>query len=237
MKTIAFVFYYVTPYIALSVFVGGIIYQLNRWRQKSPVPAHLSLFPRPQGRGRRWLDTLVDMFTLKGLFRVNKPLWIGGFMMHFGLLLLLLGHVRAFTDYYLLWDLLNWGEEQQHMFSVVGGTIAGVLFMIPLFYLLTRRFGGAVKWLSKPEDYFVLGLLIMIAITGNHMRFVLDPNQHEIRSFLQGLFRLNWQPVPVTAGISFIYHFAFVQLLMVYFPFSKLMHTIGSVFSKMVAKS
>jgi len=28
-----------------------------------------------------------------------------------------------------------------------------------------------------------------------------------------------------------------VQLLMVYFPFSKLMHTIGTVFSKMVARS
>jgi nitrate reductase gamma subunit len=237
MRTIAYIFYYITPYIALTIFVAGIIYQLTRWSRKSPVPANLSLFPRPQGRGGRVLDALVDMFTLKGLFRVNRPLWIGGFIMHLGLLLLAMGHVRAFTDYYFLWDLLQWGEEQQHMFSAVAGSIAGILFMFPLFYLLARRFAGAVKWLSNPEDFLVLALLIIIAITGNHMRFVVDPDQHEVRNFLQGLFRFAWQPAPVSAGISFVYHFAFVQLLMIYFPFSKLMHTIGSLFSKMVARS
>ena len=236
MRTIAFIFYYLTPYIALFVFVAGIVYQLARWRQQSPVPANLSLFPRPRGRLARVADTLLDMFTLKGLFKVNKPLWIGGFVMHFGLLLLVLGHVRAFTDYYFLWDLLRWGEEQQHQFSVVAGSIAGFLFMFPLFYLLARRFSGPLKWLSNPEDYLVLGLLIMIAVTGNHMRFVVDPDTHEVRHFLQGLFRLNWQTAPVSAGISFVYHFAFVQILMVYFPFSKLMHTIGGLFSKMVAR-
>jgi nitrate reductase gamma subunit len=234
---IGFFFYYITPYIALLVFVGGIAYQLYRWFRKPTVPAHLSLFPRPQGRLGRVLDMLVDMFTLKGLFRVNKPLWIGGFTMHLGLLLLMLGHVRAFTDYYFLWNLLGWGEEQTHMFSAVAGTIAGLLFMFPLFYLLARRFSGAVKWLSTPEDYFALILLLGIAITGNHMRFVLDVDSHEIRNFFHGLASFNWQPVPASAGTSFIYHFAFVQLLMVYFPFSKLMHTIGSVMSKMIARS
>jgi nitrate reductase gamma subunit len=76
-----------------------------------------------------------------------------------------------------------------------------------------------------------------IAITGMHMRLVLDPDQHAVRTFLQSLFTFSWKPTPESAGISFIYHFALVQLLMVYFPFSKLMHTVGSVFSKMVARS
>lgn len=234
---IGFLFYYITPYIALLVFIGGIAYQLYRWLKKPAMPAHLSLFPRPRGRLGRVLDMLVDMFTLKGLFRVNKPLWIGGFAMHLGLLLLLLGHVRAFTDYYFLWNLLGWGEEQTHMFSAVAGTIAGLLFMFPLFYLLARRFSGAVKWLSTPEDYFALILLLGIAITGNHMRFILHVDSHEVRNFFHGLASFNWQPVPASAGTSFIYHFAFVQLLMVYFPFSKLMHTIGTVLSKMTARS
>jgi len=237
MKTIAFILSYVTPYVAVIVFFAGIVYVLYTWRQKSTVPARLSLFPRPETRGGRILDTLVDMFTLRGLFRVNKPLWIGGLVMHLGLLLLMLGHVRAFTDYYFLWDLLQWGEEEQHMFSVVAGSIAGLLFMFPLFYLLARRFGGAVKWLSDPEDFLLLALLIMVAITGNHMRFVVDPDTHEVRRFLQGLFLFQRQPAPASAGVSFVYHFALVQLLMVYFPFSKLMHTIGAVFSKMVARS
>jgi len=234
---IAFLFYYVTPYVAVAIFLGGIAYRIYRWREKEPVPAHLSLFPRPRSRLGRVVDMLVDMFTLKGLWKVNKPLWVGGFVMHLGLLLLLLGHVRAFTDYYFLWDLLQWGEEQQTHFSHVAGLIVGILFMVPLFYLLARHFGGAVKWLSTPEDYSILFLLIGIAVTGNHMRFLLEVDSHQVRSFIQGLFLFRWQPAPVTAGTSFIYHFAFVQLLMVYFPFSKLMHTVGTVLSKMSARS
>jgi nitrate reductase gamma subunit len=237
METVAFLFYYITPYIAVVVFVGGIAYQLIRWQRKSSVAAHLSLFPRPQGRLGRLVDALVDMFTMKGLLKVNKPLWIGGFIMHLGLFLLATGHVRAFTDYYFLWDLLQWGEEQQAEFSRVAGSIAGMLFMVPLVYLLARRFSGAVKWLSNPEDYFVLVLLIGIAITGNHMRFLREVDAHQVRDFIQGLFFFRWQPAPISAGASFLYHFSFVQLLMIYFPFSKLMHTIGSVFSKMVARS
>ncbi len=237
MEMIVFLLSYITPYIAVIVFVGGIAYQVRRWRQKGPVPARLSLFPRPESRLGRLTNTLVDMFTMRGLLQTNRPLWIGGFMMHLGLLLLLLGHVRVVTDYYFLWDLLKWGEEQQHQFSAIAGIIAGFLFMVPLFYLLARRWSGPIKWLSVPEDYFVLVLLIGIAITGNHMRLLLHVDQNGIREFMQGLVLFDWKPVPQSAGASFIYHFSLVQLLMVYFPFGKLMHTIGSVFSKLVTKS
>jgi nitrate reductase gamma subunit len=187
MEAIAFLFYYITPYIAVVVFLGGIAYRLYRWRQKSPVPAHLSLFPRPQGRLGRLVDILVDMFTLKGLFQVNKPLWVGGFIMHLGLLFILVGHVRAFTDFYFLWNLLRWGEEQQHLFSAVAGTTAGVLFTLPLFYLLARRWSGAVKWLSTPEDFFLLFLLLGIAFTGFHIRLLEEVDVRELHRFFGGL--------------------------------------------------
>jgi nitrate reductase gamma subunit len=226
-----------TPYLAVIVFVGGIAYQLYRWQQSKSVPAHLSLYPRPESRLGRLLDALVDMFTLKGLFKVNKLLWAGGFIMHVGLLLLLLGHIRVVTDFYFLWDWLGWGEEETHTFSVIAGLTAGFLFMIPLFYLLGRRWGGTVKFLSTPEDYFVLVLLLGIAVTGNHMRMVLEVDQHAMREFMQGLFLFDWKPVPESAGISFVWHFASVQLLMIYFPFGKLLHTIGSIFNKMIMRS
>ncbi|HEY73956.1 MAG TPA: hypothetical protein G4N99_11850 [Thermoflexia bacterium] len=237
METIPFLFYYVTPYVAVIVFFGGIGYQLYRWGQKSQVRSHLSLYPRPESVGGRVLDALIDMFTLKGLFRVNKPLWVGGFIMHLGLLFVLGGHVRAFTDFYFLWDLLNWGDEQVHTFSAIAGTIAGTLFTLPLIYLLARRWSGAVKWLSTPEDFFLLFLLIGIGLTGFHMRLLQEVHVRELHAFFKGLVTFGWQPAPASAGGSFIYHFALVQLLMVYFPFSKLMHTIGVLYSKMVARS
>ena len=237
MSSLAYFLTHITPYIALAVFVGGLAYQLYGWRQKKPLAVHLSLFPRPEGRLARWGDALVDMFSLKGLLRVNKPLWAGGFIMHLGLFFLLMGHTRVIVDYPFVWNLLNWGADEQHQFSAVAGTLAGSLFVIPLFYLLARRWSGAVKWLSTPEDFFILLLLIGIALTGFHMRLVLDVDSHEIREFMQGLITFNWQDVPESAGGSFAYHFALVQILMIYFPFSKMQHVIGSVFSKMVARS
>ena len=237
MEVVEYILTYITPYIAVVVLIGGIAYQAYRWRQKSPVPANLSLHPRPESRIGRLGDALLDMFTMKGLFKVNKLLWVGGFVMHLGLLLLIVGHIRVVTDFYFLWDWLSWGEAETDTFSAVAGTSAGALFAIPLLYLLFRRFAGKIKILSTPEDYFVLVLLIGIAITGTHMRLVLDVEQHPMRVFMQGLYKFSWQPVPESSGVSFVWHFALVQLLMIYFPFGKLMHTIGSVFNKMVMRS
>ena len=237
METIGFLISYITPYIAVIVLIGGTIYQLYCWYQRKPVPAHLSLFPRPQSRVGRLGDALLDMFTLKGLFRVNKLLWAGGFIMHIGLLLLILGHIRVVTDFYFLWDWLRWGESELHTLSLTAGLSAGALFLVPLLYLFPRRFGGSVKWLSTPEDYFVLVLLISIAVTGMHMRMVLEVDQHAMRGFMQGLYTFSWKPVPESAGISFLWHFLLVQLLMIYFPFGKLIHTIGSILNKMVMRS
>jgi nitrate reductase gamma subunit len=237
VETIEYLLAYITPYIAVVVLIGGLAYQLYRWRQAKPVPAHLSLFPRPEGRLGRVGDMLVDLFTLKGLFTVNRLLWVGAFVMHVGLLLLILGHIRVVTDFYFLWDWLGWGESELHTFSLVAGMTAAVLFSIPLFYLLLRRWSGSVKFLSTPEDFFILFLLIAIAITGSHMRLVLEVDQHAMREFMQGLYTFNWQPVPESAGVSFLWHFVLVQMLMIYFPFGKLLHTIGSVFNKMVMRS
>jgi nitrate reductase gamma subunit len=237
MSVLAFIVYYITPYVAVVVFFGGLAYRIYRWWQKEPVAAHLSLFPRPEGTWGRLWHALVDMFTMKGLFRVNRLLWAGGFVMHLGLLFTLVGHIRAFTDFYFLWRILDWGSEQQHTFSAVAGTIAGVLFSVPLFYLLLRRWSGAMKWLSTPEDYFVLYLMIAIGLTGFHMRLLRDVQVQELHRFFGGLASFNWQPASLSAGTSFTYHFAFVQLLMIYFPFGKLTHTIGSLVSKMVARS
>ncbi|HSR29992.1 MAG TPA: respiratory nitrate reductase subunit gamma [Anaerolineae bacterium] len=237
MDVVEYILAYITPYIAVIVLISGVAYQMYRWSQRQPVPAHLSLFPRPESHIGRLGDTLLDMFTMKGLLRVNRLLWAGGFIMHVGLLLLILGHIRVVTDFYFLWDWLRWGEKELHTFSLVAGLLAGFLFMIPLFYLLSRRFSGSVKWLSTPEDYFVLVLLVAIAITGMHMRMVIEVDQHAMREFMQGLYKFSWKPVPESAGISFIWHFALVQLLMIYFPFGKLLHTIGSVFNKMVMRS
>ena len=237
MEVVEYILTYITPYIAVVVLIGGIAYQVYRWRQRSPVPANLSLHPRPESRIGRLGDALLDMFTMKGLFKVNKLLWVGGFVMHLGLLLLIVGHIRVVTDFYFLWDWLSWGEAETDTFSAVAGTSAGALFAIPLLYLLFRRFAGKIKILSTPEDYFVLVLLIGIAITGTHMRLVLDVEQHPMRVFMQGLYKFSWQPVPESSGVSFVWHFTLVQLLMIYFPFGKLMHTIGSVFNKMVMRS
>jgi len=237
METVEYILAYITPYLAVVILIGGLIYQLRRWFQKPAVTAHLSLYPRPESRLGRIADAVVDMLTMRSIFRVNRWLWAGGFIMHLGLLLLILGHIRTVTDFYFLWDLLGWGEEETHTFSAIAGMTAGLLFFIPLIYLFLRRWGGTIKVLSAPEDYFALVLLASIAVTGLHMRLVLEVDQQAIREFMQGLYKFSWQPVPESAGVVFIWHFALVQILMIYFPFGKLLHTVGAGLNKMVMRS
>jgi nitrate reductase gamma subunit len=69
------------------------------------------------------------------------------------------------------------------------------------------------------------------------MRLLRTVEVEELHRFFAGLASFRWQPVPESTGPAFIWHFALVQLLMVYFPFGKLSHIAGSVLSKMVARS
>jgi nitrate reductase gamma subunit len=74
-------------------------------------------------------------------------------------------------------------------------------------------------------------LLLIIAATGLGMKFVVFAHTDivAVKTFFLGLMRFDIQPLPEHPGLYI--HLACVALLMIIFPFSKLLHAPGVFFS------
>ena len=92
-----------------------------------------------------------------------------------------------------------------------------------------RIFVARVRYISTPSDHLMLALLLAIALTGLLMKFVAHTNIVGVKSFFLGLLYFDWQPLPADAVLYA--HLALVALLMLVFPYSKLLHAPGIFFS------
>ena len=96
------------------------------------------------------------------------------------------------------------------------------------FLLLRRVCTEKLRYISLPADYFALFLLIAIAGSGICMRYISKVDINQVKEVIMGLATL--QPVdPSGIGSMFFIHVTLVSALLIYFPFSKLMH-MGGVF-------
>jgi nitrate reductase gamma subunit len=75
----------------------------------------------------------------------------------------------------------------------------------------------------------MLVLLIAIAASGLLMKYIWHTDIVVVKEFFLGLMYFNWQPL--TADLMLLIHLALVAILMIIFPFSKLLHVPGLFFS------
>ncbi len=75
----------------------------------------------------------------------------------------------------------------------------------------------------------MIALLLAIAGTGLAMKYVAHTDIVAVKAFTLGLLYFDWQPLPPD-GLVYA-HLALVALLMLIFPFSKLLHAPGIFFS------
>jgi nitrate reductase gamma subunit len=188
----------------------------------------------------------LEILTFRSLFRNTKSelydgpkityesskwLWLFALVFHYSFLVIVIRHMRLFLNpvpEFIVW--LDWADS---MFEI--GTPALYLtdagLLIGLIYLFARRFTNRqVRYISLANDYFPLLLLIAIGATGVLMRMFLREGI-DIAAIKQlGVGLVTFSPA-ITADIGSIFyiHLFLVCVLLVYFPFSKLMH-LGGVF-------
>jgi nitrate reductase gamma subunit len=215
------------PWLTAGVFFGGLAYRIVDWWRgpRSAVP--LTVPPRQRSVARTLGEILTEITTFRRVFRGSRGLWVVSWLFHLSILVFVLGHLRLFFDFSWLWDLLRLTPEQVDLLAFIGGGTSGTIFMLGLVALFIRRLRMPVRSLSVPSDYFLLLLLLSIAITGNYMRFLMHIDLDPYRAFFSNLFKLQFG-VPVQNPM-FILHFLLVQVLLIYFPFSKLVHVIGGI--------
>ncbi len=213
------VFYTGLFYLAALVFIGGLAYRIYEY-SRTPAPLKIPTPPAPTTTGGVVLRMFRAVVFFESLFKSNKWIWVFGWLFHFGLLLVLLRHIRYFQE-----PVWFWVEFLQPF-----GKYASFMMVVGLAGLWARRFlVDRVRYISTPSDHLMLALLVGIGVTGMLTTFVVHTDVVAIKAFMLGLMTFDWQPVP--ADPIMLIHLALVALLMIVFPVSKLLHAPGIFFS------
>lgn len=213
-----FLFIYL-PYISVGIFTLGVLYRFWRWA-RTPVPLRIVTTPAPRTSGGVIFRMAGDVLWFPSLFKGDKFLWLGGFFFHIFLWLVILRHLRFF-----LYPVPGWVVAMQPL-----GLYAGYLIPFPLAFLLARRLVMERNlYISILGDFFALFLIMAIAISGILLEVFFRTYVVDVKALILGL--VYFQPLVPEISWLFALHFLLVMVLMIYFPFGKLMHAGGLFFS------
>ncbi len=217
--TLLSLFFIGLGYFAAFAFAAGMLWRLIGYL-RTPMPLPHALTPAPKTEGGAVLRVLGDVTLFPNLFKADKWLWAGAWVFHAALAAVLFRHLRYFT--YPVPGLVLYMEPVALFF--------GLLFGAAILFLFWRRLGlPRTLYISNLPDYFALALLGLIAGTGLMVSYWLHANLVDVKGFILGL--MTFHPVEVPRHPLFLLHLFFVLILMLYFPFSKLLHAGGVFFS------
>jgi nitrate reductase gamma subunit len=247
----------IVPYIVFVIFLGGFIYRIVKWA-KSPVPFRIPT-TCGQEKSLPWINNnplenpssawgaiarmAGEIFLFRSLFRNSdvkitggrpvygsaKWLWFFGLMFHGSLLVVVLRHLRLFTEPILpfvnklaaLDGFLEIGVPALYLSDAA--LLSGLTFLF-----LRRVFIPQLRYISLFTDYFALLLIASVAVTGLLMRHFFPVDLNAIKTLATGW--VTFAPVvPASVSIVFYIHLSFVFVLVAWLPFSKLMH-MGGIF-------
>ena len=205
--------------VATLVLVIGLARKIIQYA-RTPAPLKIPTTPAPVTQAGVVLRMFREVVFFESLFKSTKWTWLFGWMFHLGLLLVLLRHLRYFLD--PVWLPIQLIQPF--------GIYAGFAMMIGLVGLLVRRiFVDRVRYISAPSDFLWLAILLVIGFSGLMMQFVVHTDVVMVKAFFINLMGLSVGSLPV--DFPLIVHLLLVALLMLLFPFSKLLHVPGLFFS------
>ena len=217
--TLLSLFFIGLAYFATFTFVAGLVWKfIGYLRTSTPLPHAVT--PAPTTESGAVLRVLGDVTIFPNLFIADKWLWAGAWVFHAALVSVLFRHLRYFT--YPVPGIVLYMEPVALFF--------GSLFGAAALFLFWRRLGlPRTLYISNIPDYFALVLLGVIAGTGLLVSYWLHVNILDVKGFILGL--MTFHPVEVPRHPLFLVHLFSVLILMIYFPFSKLLHAGGLIFS------
>ena len=206
-------------YLATLALVVGLLYRINIYA-RTPAPLKIPTTPAPITKAGVALRMAREVVLFESLFKANLWTWSMGWLFHASLALVLLRHLRYFTE-----PVWGWVALIQPF-----GVYAGLTMLLGLCGLWVRRlFVERIRYISTPSDHLMLVLLIGIAASGLSMKFVAHTDVIAVKNFFLGWMQFGIQPLP--ADVPLYLHLIMVASLLVIFPISKLLHAPGVFFS------
>ncbi len=212
-------FFTILFYLVGTVFVVGLLWKVWSYA-RTPVRHLLPISPAPQSFAGVLLRITREVLFFESLFRASRWTWLFGWIFHYALAMVLLRHLFFVTGTLEPWVIMLFYP----------GDIAAWLMMASVLGLLGRRvFVDRVRFVSTGADYAMLILILMIAATGIALRYWVPVDLMATRGFMRGLLDASPAALP-RSGMLYL-HLASVLLLMTIYPFSKLLHFPGNLFS------
>lgn len=159
----------------------------------------------------------------------SKWLWFFALTFHYCFLIIFIRHFRFFIEPIPV--CLSWLEFFDGIMQVGVPRLftTDALIVVALLFLFLRRLANAkVRYISLANDYFPLFLLFGLVGTGICMRYFDKVDVAQAKVYIMGLVSFSPQSAEGLSPIFFT-HLVFLSLLLMYIPFSKLMH-MGGVF-------
>ncbi len=224
MATLNYLILVPMTYLAVGVFAAGTLWRIAGLLRRPRLAVPLAVYPVKKPG---WLFAAADALLLPTVLRHNPVLWVALALFHLGLLALVLGHLELVADIPLL-------QAVPHAIFLGKGAV-GLAMLLCLLYFLSRRMVSPTKDLSVPEDYLLLVLLFLTALFGAQMDWARNWYDYstmavaDYRAYLWSLVTLRPSIASIDgAGHAFmlVAHVFCANLLLMAFPFTKLMHAI-----------
>ena len=151
MSAISIVFT-VLFYVALAIFLVGMARKIVQY-WTTPAPLKIPTAPTPLTPTGVVMRMVREVTLFESLFKSSKWTWLFGWLFHFGLLLVLIRHVRYF------WP----GDVPDILLLTQPFKYAAFAMLLGLLGLLARRIlVDRVRYISAPSDYLLLIMLLVI---------------------------------------------------------------------------
>ena len=218
MSTLSLI-YAILFYAATALLVVGLALRIKLYAT-TPTPLKIPTMPAPLTKSGAVFRVFREVAFFESLFKSNRWIWIFAVLFHAGLALALLRHVRYFqADVWLIIELVQ-------PFGIYGGMamVAGLLGLWARRVVQER-----IRYITGPSDHLMLALLVLIGASGLNMKFLTRTDIIEVKAYFLGLLRFDIQNLPSDPAL--LVHLGAVAVLMIVFPFSKLLHVPGVFFS------
>jgi nitrate reductase gamma subunit len=197
----------VLPYVTVAVLVGGTI-----WRYRYDKFG--------------WTTRSSELYESR-LLRIGSPLF------HFGLLVVIVGHVIGLVIPKSWTDAVGLSEQAYHIQALVLGAIAGFATLVGVAILIyRRRTTGPVFMATTKNDklmYVVLVAAIVVGLATTLLGAAGGGPEHHYRESVSPWFRSLFVLQPDieamrAAGFAFHLHTLLGMLLFAIWPFTRLVH-------------
>jgi len=160
-----------------------------------------------------------------------KWLWVFAILFHYAMFTTVFRHLRFFTNPVPFPVRFVEGIDGWLEVGIPQVMVSGLVLLGAVCLLLARRLViPRLRYISLLNDFFPLFLLIAITTTGALMRYIVGIDVPSVKELIMGL--VSFRPVMIEGiGQLFYIHIFLVSTLLAYFPFSKLMHSLGIFFS------